>query len=384
MRIMHKYCLIYTGNLYLSRVVIARTPGELKLGESSAWLLERPGRMSNYSSNLERESKYMEKVLSRASRGLISGALLTLAAILIYSTGCAGPSAPAPEVKANEKPSSQTSPSASSPGRAFANPDLLVESDWLAQRVSDSSIRVVDARKAEDYRAGHIPGAVNVTIDSAFLPGASQGIVGSPEQIAKLFGDRGVSNDSRVIVYDAGKSYNAPYLLWVLEYYGHKQVSVLNGGFSKWQKETRPVSTADPAVNPATLAPKADPSKRATLADVKSALGNAKYAIVDSRSPEEFRGDQVNAKRGGHIPGAVNIDWVTLFNPDGTFKSAADLAKLHEEKGVTKDKLVIANCQVGFRSAAGYLALRLLGNSAANYDASWNEWGNDASLPVEK
>lgn len=117
---------------------------------------------------------------------------------------------------------------------------------------------------------------------------------------------------------------------------------------------------------------------------MKAAVGNPKFAFVDARSPQEYKGEQVNAKRGGHIPGAVNVDWVTQFNPDGTVKSAPDLAKTYEDQKVAKDKQVIVYCQVGFRSAMDYFSLRLLGYNVSHYDASWNEWGNDTSLPIEQ
>lgn len=270
----------------------------------------------------------------RFSPGKVSAVFWLLGVVVLLSAACASSAAPT---------ATPAAPTPAAKAVTFANPDLLVETEWLAPKLSDSGIRIVDARKSDEYKSGHIPGSVNIPQESAFLPGAAQGIVGTADQIAKLFGDQGITNDTRVIIYDAGKAYNAPYLLWALEYYGHQKVSVLNGGFTKWQKENRATSTTEPTVTPATLTVKADPTKRALLADMKAALGNPKIAIVDSRSPEEYRGDKVSAKQGGHIPGAVNVDWVNLFNADGTFKSAADMAKLYEDKAVTKDKPVIVH-----------------------------------------
>lgn len=316
-----------------------------------------------------------------------------MAVITLLVAGCSGASAPSPSPQTSTKPASPSTAPASSPQSSakpsvsttgYANPDLLVETDWLAQKLSDPTIRIVDGRKPDEHRAGHIKGAVNIPQDTAFLPGASQGLLGTADQIAKIFGDKGITNENRVIIYDAGQAYVGSYLLWALETYGHAKVSVLNGGFKKWQKENKETTTVEPTVTPDKLTAKLDSTRRALIADVKAAVGNPKFAFVDSRSPQEYRGEQVNAKRGGHVPGAVNIDWVTLFNSDGTVKSAADLAKLYDDQKVGKDKQVIVYCQVGFRSSMGYLSMRLLGYNVAHYDASWNEWGNDANVPVEK
>lgn len=333
-------------------------------------------------------SQGRRKLMQLARSRPVVGLLAVLLALAFAAAGCAPASAPAPTSQPTSKPAaastSAASPEAAAATTGYANPGLLVETDWLAQNLSDASIRLVDARKADDYKAGHIKGAVSIPQDTAFLPGAAQGILGSAEQIAKIFGDKGIGDNNRVVIYGAGATYDAPYLLWALEAYGKTNVAVLNGGIAKWKKENREVTTAETAVTPTTLATKADPTRRAVLVNVKNAVGNRQFAIVDSRSPQEFKGEQVNAKQGGHIPGAVNVDWVTLYNADGVMKSAADLAKLYESQKVTRDKQVIVHCQVGFRSAAGYLSLRLLGYNVAHYDASWNEWGNDTSLPVEK
>lgn len=225
---------------------------------------------------------------------------------------------------------------------AFANPQLLVETDWLAGHLDDPDVRVVDARDAEDYQAGHVPGAVSIPRSATFDPDAPRGIVGQPEKVAALFGDRGIDEEIQVVVYDEGKSTAAARVFWTLEYYGHPQASLLNGGFNKWQAEGREVTTEEPEIAPTTFTVEADPSKLSTKEEILEDIEEADAVILDARSPAEFRGDDVRAKRGGHIPGAVNINWVENFTAEDVpvLKSAAELTRLYEAAGVTQDKRI--------------------------------------------
>jgi len=230
------------------------------------------------------------------------------------------------------------------PEIGFANPQLLVETDWLAEHLQDADLRIVDARKAEEYQAGHIPGAISIPRDSTFDPQAPKGMVGRPEQIAALFGNKGVNEKVYVVVYDIGKETAATRVFWTLEYYGHPKVSVLNGGLKKWQAEGRKVTAEEPEIAPVTFTVRPDPTKLSTKEQVLEDIGKADVVMLDARSPAEFRGEDLRAKRGGHIPGAVNIDWVENFTAGEVpvFKSAAELTQLYEAAGVTKDKLIHA------------------------------------------
>ena len=166
--------------------------------------------------------------------------------------------------------------------------------------------------------------------------------VGPAAQLEKVFGDRGISSDTRVIIYDVGRETKAGRLFWTLEYAGHTKVAYLNGGFKKWQKEGLPVATEETKVTAVKFTVKLKAVTLATKDDVLSALGKPGNAFVDTRTPAEYRGDDLRAKRGGHIPGAVNVDWVTQFTSDDApvLKSAAELKKMYEDLGVTRDKTV--------------------------------------------
>lgn len=304
----------------------------------------------------------------------IAGATALFLVILAIA-GCAGGTSGAT--------STPTKPTGSA---AFANPDLLVNASWLSGKLSDTKVRIVDARTPAEYKAGHIQGAVNIPVEDTFNPEGPKQMAGPPEQEKQLFGQKGIGKETKVVVYDNGKETKASRLFWTLEYYGKSNVSVLDGGFKKWQQQNLATSTEETKVTAADFAPKANPALLAAKADVLAAIDKPGMAIVDSRSPQEFSGQDLRAKRGGHIPGAVNINWTDLFTGDDppVLKSPADLKKMYEDAGVTKDKKVIAHCQTGQRSSVTYLTLRLLGyDNVRNYDGSWQEWGNDPDVPIK-
>ena len=260
--------------------------------------------------------------------GVAAFAVLVALALI---AGCAG--------KATSP--SPTSTPTSTQAAGYPNADLVVETSWLGQNLGDAGIRVVDVRTAANYKAGHIQGAVSLPVEETLDPAdVSKGDVGPVAQLEKVFGDRGISSDTRVIIYDGGKETKGGRLFWTLEYAGHTKVAYLNGGFTKWQKEGLPVSTEETKVAAAKFTANIKTVTLATKADVLAALGKQGNAFVDTRTPAEYKGDDLRAKRGGHIPGAVNVDWVTQFTSDDApvLKSAAELKKMYEDLGVTRDK----------------------------------------------
>jgi thiosulfate/3-mercaptopyruvate sulfurtransferase len=276
----------------------------------------------------------------------------------------------------------------------YANPQLLVETDELARLLAAGpapGLRLVDLRRDAErgeaaYRAGHLPGAVYLAARELDDPRANaEGLPIRPEKAAALFGGLGIDEDTTVIAYDDAGSVVAARLYFVLEYFGHARTRVLNGGLTRWRREGRPLTAEVPRVQAARFAPRARRELVATAAEVQAGLGKEEICLIDARSPEEYAGTDVRASRGGHIPGATNVDWVATLNPDGTFKSADALRALFEAAGVRPDRQIVTYCQSGTRSAHDYLALRLLGYARIkNYDGSWQEWGNDPSRPVKR
>jgi 3-mercaptopyruvate sulfurtransferase SseA len=250
------------------------------------------------------------------------------------------------------------------------------------QHTKDPTLRIVDARPTAEYDKGHIPGAVSLPVAATFDPAQPKNYPDTKEKLEALFASRGLSNPTRIITYDNGKETLSARLFWTLEYAGATNVAVLNGGLKQWQADKGEISTAPVSVEPGTFVAKVDPAKLPTAAQCQLALGDPTKVILDARSPEEFRGEDVRAKYSGHIPGAVNIDWRENFTTTTLLKDPVTLKTLYESKGVTPDKEVIAHCQTGQRSSVSYWTLRLLGYpQVGNYAGSWVEWGNDPTTP---
>jgi thiosulfate/3-mercaptopyruvate sulfurtransferase len=268
----------------------------------------------------------------------------------------------------------------------YGNSQLLVDTQWLVQHLNDRDLRVIDMRNSPDeYATGHIPGAVYLSVNQARVALKKPGFALPPDyEIEERLGQLGITKDTMVVIYDDQGGLNASRLFFTLEYAGHKKVALLNGGITKWAAEERPLSKTAPQVSKTVYQVHVETQRVAAAGWIAANLGKANLALVDARSPAEFRGKDLRAKRGGHIPGAVNIEWTNNLAGDKTFKPAEELLALYERAGVTKDKTIVSYCQTMHRGAVTYFTLRLLGYSdVRGYDRSWSEWGNDPTVPVQ-
>lgn len=267
----------------------------------------------------------------------------------------------------------------------YANTQILVESDWLEQHKDKADVRVIDARPKAQYNEGHIPGAAN--IDYRLLQTSSGGISGtvSPKDFGKIVGAVGVTPATTVVLYDSSDSLDAALPFWVFEYYGHKDVRVLNGGLQRWVTQGRSTDKVEPKFQKTIYNVTVHEERIASAEWMLQHLNDSNVKILDVRMPKEYTDEIRNSKRGGHIPGAVNVEWSTAMNLDGTFKSADKILRMYRDAGVTLDKEVVVYCQSGHRASHGYLVLRLLGYPNVRvYSQSWSEWGNRSDLPIER
>ena len=227
----------------------------------------------------------------------------------------------------------------------YAAPELLADTAWLAEHLSDPGTVVVEmGTKAEEFDAGHIPGAVRCP--SAQIKGtgdANPRLVAPPPEAKALFEALGVGDDTLVVAYDRIRNRDAARLWWVLGYYGHANVQVLNGGWKRWTAEGRPaeVGPGAPAAGSATFTPEEHPETGSTVEKLTAVIGRPDAVIWDIRTPEEFAGenDRGNARKG-HVPGAAHLEWIDLVNDDETFKDSGELRALAAGLGITPEKAV--------------------------------------------
>jgi thiosulfate/3-mercaptopyruvate sulfurtransferase len=285
---------------------------------------------------------------------------------------------------------------------AYRHPEALASTQWLADRLDDPSVRVVDARfdlrataggalegvaERDAYREAHIPGAVFVDVMSDLSDLDDPVVVVSPDRFEALMGRLGIANDSTVVVYDDRGGTWAARLWWVLRYYGHDAVKLLDGGFTRWEAEGRAVEQQVPEPLPANFKALIRPALRVDADQVMDAIGRDDVCIVDAL-PEPFftgRACLYPNHRAGHIPTAHNIPAPANVDPaTHTLLPAADLARLWAPVALEPSLRVITYCGGGVFGAFALFALYVMGHeNAALYDASWMEWGADPCRPVE-
>jgi len=281
--------------------------------------------------------------------------------------------------------------------RGYANPDVLVSTDWVAQHLNDPSVRVVESN--EDpllYPSGHIPGAVQVDWTTDLNDPLRRDYL-NRDGFEKLMSRIGATPDTMVIFYGDKNNWWATYAYWVFQLFGHTRAKIMDGGRLKWEKENRPMTRDVPSYPPTSYqAPERDDTKIRAFRDAVMKHVESRKPLVDVRSPDEYTGKKLHmegypqegALRGGHIPGAKNIPWARAVNPDtGTFKTADELRAIYEkEQGLKPDDDIIAYCRIGERSSHTWFVLtNLLGyQKVRNYDGSWTEWGNLVNVPIER
>ena len=269
------------------------------------------------------------------------------------------------------------------------NTSILIEPKALQATLSDSQLLVVDLSKAAAYAQRHIPGAMHM--EYSILNGGTQpapGLLPPEERLAQIAGMLKLGTMSRVVAYDDEGSGCAARLAWTLHYLGFDSVQVLNGGLHAWRNEGHPIDNKPVFPDTSASLPLAsrNPAVLADRAYILEHLGSKSVALLDARTPEEYSGMKTRAARGGHIPGAVNLNWLDTMdrNHNLRLKPAELLIESLSALGISSEQEVITYCQSHHRSAHAWLMLKSLGFSQVRgYAGSWSEWGNDTRTPIE-
>ena len=290
----------------------------------------------------------------------------------------------------------QTETQVEKPATEYAEPNVLVTTEWLAENLTNPTVRIleIDVDPTKAFELGHIKGAALIDWGKDLNDPVKRDVV-DKKGFEALLSKFGVTKETTVVLYGDFNNWFAAFGFWLFKIYGFEDVKLLNGGRKKWADEEREYVTETSTFTPSEYtAEEPDWSLRTYLPQVKNIIGKPDWGLVDVRSEPEFTGEitappeltNEGARVGGHIPGAQNISWSKAVNEDGTFKSRQELEELYNGYGITSDKSIVAYCRIGERSSHSWFVLKyLLGfKNVVNYDGSWSEWGNAVGVPVEK
>lgn len=257
---------------------------------------------------------------------------------------------------------------------------MLISTNELANRLSDKDLIIIDCRSYKEYSEGHIPGAVNLDLFAFhWFDTSKSGMAGFESQTKQIFSFVGITRQKMAVFYDDVSGMLAARGVWMLLYFSHQNVAMLDGGLKKWKSDGFKIETKTNGYSPAEFDGRPNPNLIAGYEYVRENLG--KITLIDARSREEYNGHVIRGARSGHIPGAINVDFNLNISDDGVFKDESTLFTLYK---IPKDSQIVTYCQGAYRAANTFVALKKLGFEHVRvYLGSWGEWSNRADLPVE-
>lgn len=265
---------------------------------------------------------------------------------------------------------------------------LLLDPAELAGMLGQrDDVLLVDLSKAENHTQYHIPGSVHLDYGKIIrVDKPVMGLLPEVHELEQVLGGIGIGPDTHVVAFDDEGGGKAARLLWTLDCLGHRKYSLLDGGLVAWANEGLPLDHSPTTPTPAVFKADPDDTPVARAEHIQAHLDDAGVCLLDNRSPAEYSGEKKFAARGGHIPGAINWDWVEAMDPNRhmRLKPLDRLKAVLAELGVTPDKEVICYCQTHHRSSLVYVLLKILGfDRVKGYPGAWSDWGNRNDTPVE-
>jgi len=264
---------------------------------------------------------------------------------------------------------------------------LILEPSELKENLNRDNLLVIDLSSPATYVQYHIPRAIFLNYEWIVrIEHPRMGLLPTEEQLNNVFSSIGLTKDTHVVVYDDEGGGRASRLLWTLDVAGHKNFSLLNGGLQAWSNHGNKITSTIRYPVPCKYNVEMNFEPVATRQFILDHLSDDNVVILDNRSPAEFNGTKIFAQRGGHIPGAINIDWMATMDMehDKRLKPEAELREMLESQGITTDKTVVMYCQAHHRSAHMYIVLKSLGyEKIKGYPGAWLDWGNELNTPIE-
>ena len=263
--------------------------------------------------------------------------------------------------------------------------DTFITAQALSDRLNDDDLLLIQVGDSQFFSHAHIPGAH--CLEYAALTDSRppvDGLLPDADHLSQVFSELGLTSDKHVVAYDAEGCGRSARLIWTLDAMGHSKRSMLDGGLTAWSDGGFATVSGLPSGDSGSYSAKLSGQVVASQERVLAALDDDSVVLLDCRSEAEYLGERSGASRAGHIPGAVNLDWMKMKDETAALKDPAELQTLLSSLGVTPDKTVITYCQSHHRSAFGYCVLKQLGYAKVlGYHGSWSDWGNDADLPIE-
>ncbi len=315
-----------------------------------------------------------------------------LIALTVVASGCANEKAASTEkttptektAAGATKNTNNTKYATDTKNGGYPNGNILADVEWVDK--NKDKIVILDAR-SKDYDKGHIPGAISLSTSAVTDPkGTVEGDPYPSEKLTEIFQAAGVNKESTVVIYDDGTALNASRIYYILEYFGHADLKILNGGYPGWLVANKAVQTDKPTPAKGNFVAKLNSQIVCSLNDLKTNLDSKDFVYLDVRSAKEYTGEDLRAKNGGHIPGAVNIEWNQAIKADNgvsTFKSYDELKALFGN--LDPNKTIVPYCQTNVRGAHTYFTLKLLGfKNVRPYEGAWAEYGNVEGVKIQK